>query len=251
MCEAPSINREFARITNVAGKLEIAPGIDLARALWTHPDALRSRRVYGALRALAVRWPQGHAPQAFLALFAHSISGATVHVATGPAITLANRVQGPFAKGNKVDGPYLVLAVVGQYRQSRGFAPLRGYAQPILSGRSFVPINSLFERSTLHALFTVAQRLELTGIEICIEKPVFDLETGLGSCRPSFLIEARTRATGESRQIAIEACVSDAEAEARHLYRSRIQQLGTVIDIGPKDLAMGDLERLVWQALDL
>ncbi|AGH51834.1 hypothetical protein G432_20760 (plasmid) [Sphingomonas sp. MM-1] len=73
-----SISDEFRTLSAAAAKVEIAPGIELGRAFWTHAQALHSKRVYASLRAIARRWPRGHAPQAFLALFAQQFRGSTV-----------------------------------------------------------------------------------------------------------------------------------------------------------------------------
>lgn len=41
-----SIKTEFRVLSVAAGKVEIAPGIELGRAFWTHAQALHSRRMY-------------------------------------------------------------------------------------------------------------------------------------------------------------------------------------------------------------
>ena len=96
-----SISDEFKALATAASKVEIAPGIALDRAFWTHAQALHSRRVYARLRELARQWPSGHAPQGFLALFAQEIRGATIQVAGCEPVVLANRVQ--LLDPNKVD----------------------------------------------------------------------------------------------------------------------------------------------------
>ncbi|GLI99468.1 hypothetical protein [Sphingobium sp. BS19] len=241
-----SIGDEFRTLTSVTGAIMLAPGIELGRAFWTHPQALHSRRVYGGLRALARHWPRGHAPQAFLALFAHHVRGSTVYVADGDPVTLANRVQSPSTRDNPIDGPYLVIIVVGQFPEAHGYAPLRGYAQPILSGHRFIPVETAFEREALHALIDIRRAFERRGIELFIEKPVFDILTPLGPCRPAFLIEARSRATGECRQIAVElvACLSDSEAHARTRMRDQVKQIAPIVTLSPADIAP---EKLVYR----
>src|SRR3546814_8153495 len=83
----------------------------------------------------------------FLALFAHEFRGATIQVSGSDPVVIANRVQSPSVRGNTIKGPYLVLIVAGQYPEAHGYAPLRAYAQPILSGRRFMPVDSEFERA--------------------------------------------------------------------------------------------------------
>ena len=204
-----SIADEFRALAKATSMIEIAPGIELGRAFWTHAQALHSKRIFANLRELARRWPRGHAPQAFLALFAHEIRGSTIHVPGCAPVILANRVQSPSMRGNIIKGPYLVLAVIGEYPEARGYAPLRGYAQPIYSGRRFVPVDSEFERTVLRELLSLRRSFDRRGIDILLDKPVFDTLTPLGSCRPDFVIEAHCRATGEIRQIIVEAMDSN------------------------------------------
>src|SRR3546814_11746444 len=64
-----SISDEFRTLSAAATRIEIAPGIELGRAFWTHAQELHSKRVYASLRAIARRWPRGPAPQAFPAPF--------------------------------------------------------------------------------------------------------------------------------------------------------------------------------------
>src|SRR3546814_1683579 len=71
----------------------------------------------------------------------------TIQVSGFDPVVIANRVQSPSVRGNPIKGPYLVLIVAGQYPEAHGYAPLRAYAQPILSGRRFIPIDSEFERA--------------------------------------------------------------------------------------------------------
>src|SRR3546814_1661008 len=56
-----SISDEFRTLSAAAAKVEIAPGIELGRAFWTHAQALHSKRLYASLREIARRWPRGHA----------------------------------------------------------------------------------------------------------------------------------------------------------------------------------------------
>src|SRR3546814_4240504 len=82
---------------------------------------------------------------------------------------------------------------------SSDLAPLRAYAQPILSGRRFIPIDSEFERAVLRDLIKLRMTFDRYDIDLAIEKPVFDTLTPIGPCRPDFLLEARSRSTGEIR----------------------------------------------------
>lgn len=248
-----SISDEFRLLAAAAGKIEIAPGIELGRALWTHAQALHKKRVYAGLRALAKGWPQGHAPQAFLALFAQEVRGATVYVAGSDPVVLANRVQSPSVRGNPIKGPYLVLVVVGEYPEAHGYAPLQGYAQPILSGRRFMPVDSEFERTLVRALLEQRWSFDREGVDLGLEKPVFDILTPLGPCRPAFLLEARSRSTGEIRQLMVEAAGNDEEADlaAGNISRPRLAQIAPVVSVAPADIETRRLGAMLRKAFGL
>ena len=248
-----SIAREFRALSAAATKIEIAPGIELGRALWTHAQALHSNRAYAGLRELARQWPRGHAPQGFLTLFSSGFKGAVVNVAGAAPVVVANRVQSPSVRGNPIRGPYLVIIVAGEYPEAHGYAPLRAYAQPVYSGQRFVPVESEFERSVLRALLRCQHRLDRLDIDLTIEKPVFDRLTPLGACRPDFLLEACSRKTGEICQLVIEAMASD-DADyraAKAVTHPRMAAIAPVLEIDGSDLKGEVVERKLAAALQI
>lgn len=248
-----SISDEFKALATAASKVEIAPGIALDRAFWTHAQALHSRRVYARLRELARQWPSGHAPQGFLALFAQEIRGATIQVAGCEPVVLANRVQSPSVRGNLIKGPYLVIVVAGEYPEAHGYAPLRGYAQPVLSGKRFMPVDSEFERTVLRQLLQLRWTFHRQGLDLILEKPVFDTLTPLGPCRADFVLEARARTTGEIRQIIVEAMGStdDAYLAAKAVTHPRMAQIAPVICVTPTDAEEHRIEPIVYRAFGI
>ena len=250
--EEPSIKREFDALVKAGGKIEMAPGVELSRAFWTHAGALHSKRAYAVLRRLSDAWPSGHAPQAFFALFSHQVTGHIIETADTQPVRVANRVQSPSVRGNPIRGPFLVIVVAGQYPEARGYAPLRAYAQPIYSGQRFVPVNSEFERGLLRELLSARRALYRQGIDVAIEKPVFDLLTPLGTCRPAFLIEARSRVTGEIKRLAIEARSDEDGHQASDMgVSSRMREIAELLCLTRPDLEAGRVGRKVSAALDL
>lgn len=248
-----SISDEFKALTAAASKIEIAPGIELARAMWTHAQPFQNNRVYAGLRALSHQWPRGHAPQAFLALYANAIAGSTIHLAGSDPIKIANRVQSPSIRGNIIKGPFLVLIVVGEYPEAHGYAPLRAYAQPVYSGQRFVPVDSEFERSVFRKLLDVRRRLDHHGIDLVIEKPLFDRLTQAGPCRPDFMIEAHSRSTGESKQIIIEAMGFETAdyLASKAVTHPRMKLIAPIVSISPSDVEADRVLTQLSTALDL
>lgn len=252
--EEPSertIADEFKALAGAAAKIEVAPGIELGRLLWTHGDALHSKRIYAGIRELARRWPRGHAPQGFLTVFAKEFKGSTIFPAGSEPITVANRVQSPSVRANPVKGPYLVIVVIGQYPEAHGYAPLRAYAQPIYSGVRFMPVETDFERSVLRAILGSRRAFAREGVDLALEKPVFDRLTPLGPCRPDFLIEARSRSTGEIRQLIVQAMAEPTTefVEQKTAALRSLEQIAPVLPIAPAEVEHGKIERLLFEAL--
>lgn len=252
--EEPSertIAEEFRALAVAAAKIEVAPGIALDRVLWSHGEALRSRRAFAGIRELARRWPRGHAPQGFLTVFAKEFKGSTIFPAGSEPITVANRVQSPSVRANPIKGPYLVIIVMGEYPEAHGYAPLRAYAQPIYSGTRFMPVESDFERTVLRAILGCRHEFARRGVDIALEKPVFDRLTLLGPCRPDFLIEARSQSTGEIRQLVVEAMgAPSAEYLAqKSASRRSLEQIAPVLAITPAEVDAGKVGPLLWDAL--
>lgn len=228
-----SIRREFAALMRAASMIEIAPGIGLERALWTHPRPLQSSAVYAALRALEPLWPRAHAPQGFVLLYAKGIQGQDITLPDGEAVTIANRVQSPSVRGNPVAGPFLVIIVVGKYPEARGYAPMRAYAQPILNGRLFAPVDTDFERDVLRTILQTQRELHREKVDLAIAKPLFDTLTPDGPCRPDFLLEARSHVTGEIRNIVVEAMGFDTEdyEAAKAITHPRMAHMGQIVTV--------------------
>lgn len=246
-----TIAEQFKTLAGAAAKIEVAPGIELGRVLWSHGDALHSKRAYAGIRELARHWPRGHAPQGFLTVFAKEFKGSMIFPAGSEPITVANRVQSPSVRANPIKGPYLVIIVMGEYPEAHGYAPLRAYAQPIYSGTRFMPVESDFERSVLRAILGSRREFARRGVDIAFEKPVFDRLTPLGPCRPDFLIEARSRSTGEIRQLIVEAMggpSADYLAQKAAGHRN-LEQIAPVLVISPGDVADERVSQLLWDAL--
>lgn len=245
----PSIGVEFAKLREAASDLWIAPGVPLRKLLFTHIDDLRKKRLYARLREAAASWPEGHAPQAFLLLFAHRVTRREIFVDDDEPILVATDIQKPPARS--IDhGPYLVMVAIGDHPQARGFAPMRAYAQPIHDGHHFAAVESVAERSLLALLLDLQWALRERRIDLRIKKPVFDIETELGHCRPDFLLDIidprrRQRAT---RIVELVGQNDDDDGIANGMI-SRLREIAPVTQIHAADL--DDIERVQARLSDL
>jgi hypothetical protein len=248
-----SIREEFAALGRAACKIEIAPGVELARAFWTHARPLETKTVYGTLRAMAPKWPKTHAPQGFVALYAKAIKGNEIHVPDGEPVIIATRVQSPSIRGNHISGPYIILVVAGEYPEARGYAPLRAYAQPIYNGRMFVPVESDFERKALRAILDTQRVLHAQGVDMAISKPLFDSMTPNGPCRPDFILEARSRMTGELRTVVVEAMGFDSDEyeAAKAVTHPRMAVLGDLVTLDRFEIDQDSASTKLLRVLDI
>ncbi|WP_454887356.1 hypothetical protein [Sphingomonas oryzagri] len=234
----PSITIEFAALREAARDLWIAPAKPLASFLFTHPDMLRSRRIYAKLREAAETWPDGHEPHAFLILYAANITKREIQLADGEPITVTSDIIRPTLK--MIDrGPWLVILAIGHHSQARGYAPVRAYAQPIQNGRQFVPVDSNAERAFLAQLLDLQWSLNADRVDFRIKKAVFDLETDLGPCRPDFMLDILDRRTGVRRLQNIELLgyETDSYQRAKAVTIPRMETIAPVAEY-----AIGDLD---------
>lgn len=192
--ERETMAAQFARMRAVAEHLLIAPGVPLARHFYTHIDPYDRLRVFARLREAEQRWPDGHAPQAFLLLYASGISGRTIALAGGRSLDLATRVD---YAGTLQGPPYLVLCVVGEANARDGLTALRGYAQPIAAANRFIPVSTAAMRLAVCQLLDMQAQAARTGVDIAFKRLLFDLPTPEGLVRPDLLLEIRDRTTGE------------------------------------------------------
>ena len=161
-----SMASEFAALRHAAERVQIAPGIPLARHLYTHIDPYERGIVFAKLREAARKWPSEHAPQAFLLLYATDVTGSTITLAEGRELTVKNRIRHIGVNQRRMGPPYLVLAVVGEHNPREGYAALRAYAQPIARPANFIAVHNLAERKTIVGLLDLQYRFRRRGIGV-------------------------------------------------------------------------------------
>lgn len=186
-----TIAAEFDAIRRAAEHIEVAPGIALARVLFTHPRDWTSNRAFAVLRELSAKWPRSHEPQAFLLIYTRTIHEQSIETSEGD-IDIATRVRHPGTRATPIAGPYLVLIAIGNHPDVRGYAAQRAWAQPIHNGHRFVPVEDNFDRGVADALIAARRIMAKDGIAINAQKPMFDLMTPDGLVRPHWTVTMRT-----------------------------------------------------------
>ena len=182
-----TIAAEFAAIRALAEQIPVAPGIPLARVLFTHPRDWTSKRVFAVLRELSKSWPKGHEPQAFMLIFAGRVHEHSIETSEG-LIDIATRVRHPGTRDAPISGPHLTLIAIGNHPDVRGYAAQRAWAQPVHNGHRFIPIDSDFDREIVDALIAARRILASDNITLSARKPLFDRITPSGAVRPPWLV---------------------------------------------------------------
>ena len=238
-----SIAAEFAAIRALAERIEVAPGIALARVLFTHPRDWESRRAFAVLRELAKTWPRGHEPQAFLLVFARAFHEHSIETSDG-VIDIATRVRHPGTREMPIAGPNLALVAIGNHPDVHGYAAQRAWAQPVFSGQRFVAMDSNFDRDIVDALVAARRIIARDGFDLAATKPLFDMITPASAVRPSWTVQLEH--AGTSMTIILNANGTGAPDPE---HRRALGFLGPVIDVDPLTLPhLTARLKQVWQA---
>lgn len=248
-----SITNEFRKIRKASERLEIAPGVPLARHFYTHVDAYDRKVVFAHLRRDAPQWPAGFAPQAFLLLYALDVSGPRIALSQGRELELLNRVQHVGIHRQGIGGPYLVLVLVGEPNPREGYVAMRGYAQPIHGPNLFIPVQSAAERATIDTLLRLQYRLRRRMISLTAKKALFDVATRIGPLRPDFVLNLADHRTGELAEAAILVKSFD---DPDHLavkehQRRDLEQVGRVITVDRASLEAKAIDQALARLLDV
>jgi hypothetical protein len=191
---ARTIAAEFVAIRALAEQIPVAPGIPLARVLFTHPRDWTSKRVFAVLRELSKSWPKGHEPQAFMLIFAGKIHEHSIETSEG-LIDIATRVRHPETRDAPIGGPDLTLVAIGNHPDVHGYAAQRAWAQPVHNGHRFIPVDSNFDREIVDALIAARRILASDNIALSAGKPLFDRITPNGAVRPPWLVTLKRDGT--------------------------------------------------------
>lgn len=249
--DSRTIAGEFARMRHAAERIAIAPGIPLARHLYTHVGPFTSGQVFARLRRAAPDWPATHAPQAFLLLYANAVSGQDLVLAGGRMLTLRNRVQHAGLHTRGIGGPLLALVAVGEHNPRHGYDALRGYAQPIQAANAFVAVDSMAERRFAEAVTRLRYRLRRHAIFLAARRTFFNTPTRAGLLRADFVLDLADRRTGELVELPVVVTSFDApqHREAKRHQVAQLGRLGEVLQLDAAGIEAGALEAAIARRL--
>ena len=234
---SPGIGGWTEAMSATAKTIEVAPDHPLDMLLFPWRTGWDRRHVHAQVREAARGFPDGHVPQGFVCFPVRHVGERSLPATSKYGeLEVVSRIKRPTIGGRAVSGPYLFFGVLALTTRRRGYECVRGWAQPIVSVHRPVPVDSDYERQAFGTLTTTLWMLdrEFPDTEFTMEKPVFDIDTKQGPCRPDFLIKARRM--GEVRTWVVEVMGFDRPdyLKGKEVTHERMEELGPVILIDGK-----------------
>ena len=228
----PGIGGWTEAMSAAAKTIEVAPGHPLDGLLFPWRTGWDRLRVHARVREAAREFPEGHVPQGFVCFPVLQVGERSLPATSKYGeLEVVSRIKRPTIGGRTVSGPYLFFGVVALTTRRRGYECVRGWAQPIVSVHRPVPVDSDFERQAFGTLTTTLRILDrqFPDAEFTMEKPVFDIDTEQGPCRPDFLIHARRN--GKVRTWVVEVMGFDRPdyLAGKEVTHERMEELGPVL----------------------
>jgi hypothetical protein len=95
--------------------------------------------------------------------------------------------------------------------------------------------------------------LHTRGVDMAISKPLFDSMTPNGPCRPDFILEARSRMTGELRTVVVEAMGFDSDEyeAAKAVTHPRMVVLGDLVTLDRSEVDQDFASTKLLRALNI
>lgn len=193
--DGKKISAQYADIHAVTQKINLTQHHKLSEYFWTHPNSVTRACLH--LQNTQTQWKKSFAPHGFLLVVATSvdkhkiicdISKQTYEIHVENAIKLSSGRLGP------VSAPFLVLVSIARLGPDKAYCPLDAFAVPVYASYLLMPVESHYERLFLKGLISLANSLSKKGLQLNIEKPMFDIQIeGEGVCRPDFILKSHHR----------------------------------------------------------
>jgi hypothetical protein len=188
--------RSWQRFEDYAAMEALSPDLDLGQFLYFKPWIKPSEKM---AEIDTLPWPKNKVRSALLLFVSDEIRNGAAIKYTGFGERFVRPEKGIRAGGRDQglqQPPYWVLAVVD--RDQDGSARFReAFAQHAFSSVQPVPLDSRYERVTLELLFGVMEWVRKRGVDVILDKPLFDREVRQLDgpslwCRPDFELTFRT-----------------------------------------------------------
>ena len=239
---APGMGGWMDAMRAAAKTIEVAPGHPLDGLLFLWRTGWDRRRVHARVREAARDFPKSHVPQGFVCFPVRHVGERSLPATQKYGeLEVVSRIRRPTIGGRAVSGPYLFFGVVALTTRRRGYECVRGWAQPIVSVHRPVPVDSDFERQAFGTLETTLWMLGrgFPDTEFTMEKPVFEMDTNRGPCRPDFLIKARRKDEVRTWVVEVMGFERPDYLAGKEVTHKRMEELGPVILMDGKRFEAG------------
>ncbi len=187
----------LARIEIAAQQFYLPTDVQASELLFTDPDSWRGGEVARRLDVIEADRQKPRKPFALLCWIAHDVQDHEINRDCREAgyVRTDTEIVRPMIGRNPVSGPWLFLGAVARQRDE--WVCLKAYAQPIVSLRCPVPVDSHPERRAWVELRRLVEALRddedlhasLGGrLRVELEKPLFQYSVEGGRCLPDFLV---------------------------------------------------------------
>jgi len=157
--------------------------------------------------------------------------------------------------GVPTTGPYWVALLASRASPDAGFDVIDAYAHPAYRSDLPIPVDSAAERAMLDILLDQLRfwrRYPKTDASVSLTKPLFDLDSPLGPCRPDAVL-AMAGPRGRPLQLIVE-CMGSEDLDylaSKQVTHPRMLQLPDVVGLVQfhPDLAEADFRRTLTRSL--
>lgn len=181
----------FRALELLANQIEIVPGKKLKNYLFTNPSAVFP--AVFALRNDKSSWPKGISKHALLLVKARNFSEQAIDVilpdGTLKTIPISHRVYKSSGRLGVRSEPYMALILITDSSEMpRFYEPCKAFVVPCYSEKTFIPVDSYYEREILRRLFALQFEYQKCGKNLEITKPLFDIPIAQTSAEKAYVL---------------------------------------------------------------
>lgn len=169
----------FKAIEQAALNIEIQPNKKLRDYLYINPSSLY-KAAY-ALKADQTYWPKEIRKHALMLVkvkeFHEHVMEIFLPNGTTQKIEISNRISCSSGRFSMRTPPFMALILITDSTESPNFyQPFNAFIVPCYSEKTFIPVDSYYEREVLRRLFALQFEWTQKGLHLEIIKPLFDIE---------------------------------------------------------------------------
>jgi hypothetical protein len=232
--DATTIASSMARLRAAAGKLTVSHNLPWSAVLSTFPGDYvdQGSRWRRSFHKIAEHWRRGERPTAAMLVATRDVAQFAVVTLKHGEIPVRALVRRPVRGDPRHRGPYLVLVLFAVDEESNELVAEKAYAQPVVCLDTLLPVDSAFEREIVARMREARAWLAANDpvVRLQIAKPLFDLMSDEGPCRPDILINAWTVNDPRPRRLILEAEGMETERyrAAKAITQPRMRRLAPV-----------------------